>query len=150
LGARKHFSRNQTLKLEKLEGSKPDDVAITLRKGPFSGYKTLKLWNLHVHPYSAFTVVSWFPWGFSARDITYLHRAWQARPNHCNGGQDTKYTYSIIAQHHPGNWLICCVTYCATLCELARNRAGWLDSPLLSKTITSLLDKLYSSFHNPP
>jgi hypothetical protein len=30
------------LKFEKLEGSKPDDVDITRRKGPFSGYK---LWN---------------------------------------------------------------------------------------------------------
>jgi hypothetical protein len=39
LGARKYFPRNQTLKLEKLEGSKPDDVDITWRKGPSQGTK---------------------------------------------------------------------------------------------------------------
>jgi hypothetical protein len=39
LGAPNNFPRNQTLKFEKLEGSKPDDVDITRRKGPFSGYK---------------------------------------------------------------------------------------------------------------
>jgi hypothetical protein len=55
LGARKYFAINQTLKLEKLEGSKPDDIAITGRKVPFSWYKlsnSLKLVQ-YVHPYSA-------------------------------------------------------------------------------------------------
>jgi hypothetical protein len=36
------------LKLEKLEGSKPDDVDITWRKGPSQG---TKLWNSETRPY---------------------------------------------------------------------------------------------------
>jgi hypothetical protein len=54
------------------------------------------------------------------------------------------------AQHRPGNSLIRRATYCASSCELVRDRDGWLDSPLLSKTIRALSDKLLSAFQDPP
>jgi hypothetical protein len=37
------FSKKSDIEIGKIRGSKPDDIAVTQRKGPFSGYKTLKL-----------------------------------------------------------------------------------------------------------
>ena len=52
-------------------------------------------------------------------------------------------------QHRPGNWLICRAKYRAKRYARARKWAGWLDSLLLSKTVSALLDKLYNAFQDP-
>jgi hypothetical protein len=39
---------------------------------------------------------------------------------------ESTWNFSVCAYCRPGNWLIRRATYCATLSELARKRAGWL------------------------